>query len=66
MSKAKNSGIYPLKRFAKTLRRDWNAVKNSLEKSFSNGPVEGHIVRPAKAGVFQWETDPPGKKSEAP
>jgi hypothetical protein len=45
MAKAKNCGIYSLKRFAKTLRRDWNAVKNSLKESFNNGPVEGHINR---------------------
>jgi transposase len=45
MAKAMNCGIYSLKRFAKTLRRDWNAVKNSLKASFSNGPVEGHINR---------------------
>jgi transposase len=45
IAKAKNCGIYSLKRFAKTLRRDWNAVKNSLKESFSNGPVEGHINR---------------------
>ncbi len=45
IAKAKNSGIYSLKRFAKTLRRDWNAVQNSLKEPFSNGPVEGHINR---------------------
>ena len=45
IAKAKNSGIYSMKRFAKTLRRDWNAVQNSLKESFSNGPVEGHINR---------------------
>jgi transposase len=45
IAKAKNCGIYSLKRFAKTLRRDWNAVQNSLKESFSNGPVEGHINR---------------------
>jgi transposase len=28
-----------------TSTRDWNAVKNSLKDSFSNGPVEGHINR---------------------
>ena len=45
IAKAKNCGIYSLKRFAKTLRRDWHAVQNSLKESFSNGPVEGHINR---------------------
>ena len=45
IAKAKNSGVYSLKRFAKTLKRDWNAVQNSLKESFSNGPVEGHINR---------------------
>jgi transposase len=28
-----------------TSTRDWNAGKNSLKGSFSNGPVEGHINR---------------------
>jgi transposase len=45
MDKAKHCGIYSLKRFAKTLRRDWNAVQNALKEPFSNGPVEGHINR---------------------
>jgi transposase len=45
IAKAKNCGIYSFKRFAKTLRRDWHAVQNSLKESFSNGPVEGHINR---------------------
>ena len=45
IAKAKNCGIYSFKRFAKTLRRDWNAVQNALKESFSNGPVEGHINR---------------------
>ncbi len=45
IAKAKNCGINSLKRFAKTLRRDCNAVQNSLKEPFSNGPVEGHINR---------------------
>jgi hypothetical protein len=43
--KAMNSGIYSMKRFAKTLRRDWDAVHNALKEPFSNGPVEGQINR---------------------
>ena len=45
IGKAMNSGIYSMKRFAKTLRRDWDAVRNALKEPFSNGPVEGHINR---------------------
>lgn len=43
--KAMDSGIYSMKRFAKTLRRDWDAVQNALRLPYSNGPVEGHINR---------------------
>ena len=45
MRKANDCGIYSMKRFAKTLRRDWAAVRNALQETFSNGPVEGHINR---------------------
>jgi transposase len=45
LTEAKNCGIYSLKRFAKTLRRDWAAVQNALKEPFSNAPVEGHINR---------------------
>jgi hypothetical protein len=45
IQKADGSGIYSLKRFAKTLRRDWAAVRSALQEPFSNGPVEGHINR---------------------
>ncbi len=45
IGKAANSGIYSMKRFAKTLRRDWAAVQNALKEPFSNGPVEGQINR---------------------
>jgi len=45
MRNAKSSGIYSMKRFAKTLSRDWEAVQNALKEPFSNGPVEGHINR---------------------
>jgi transposase len=45
IGKAMNSGIYSMKRFAKTLRRDWDAVQNALKEPFSNGPVEGQINR---------------------
>ena len=45
IGKAINSGIYSMKRFAKTLRRDWDAVQNALKEPYSNGPVEGQINR---------------------
>jgi transposase len=37
IAKAKNCGIYSFKRFAKTLRRDWHAVQNSLKESLGVG-----------------------------
>jgi hypothetical protein len=40
MAEAKNRGIYSLKRFAKTLRRDWNAVQNSLSGGRPHQPAE--------------------------
>jgi transposase len=45
LAEAMDCGIYSLKRFAKTLRRDWVAVRNAIKGPFSNGPVEGHINR---------------------
>ena len=47
--KAQDSGIYSFQRFAKTLRRDLPAVHNALIEPFSNGPVEGHIIRKVSA-----------------
>jgi transposase len=40
---ATDSGIYPMRRFAKALHRDWDAVQNAIKEPFSNGPVEGHV-----------------------
>ena len=37
--KAMNSGIYSMKRFAKTLRRDWDAVRNALSVILRRGPL---------------------------
>jgi len=31
--------------FARTLRSDWEAVKLSISKPWSNGPIEGQINR---------------------
>jgi hypothetical protein len=45
LRKARDSDIYSFGRFAKTLRRDLDAVQNALREPFSNGPVEGHINR---------------------
>jgi transposase len=45
LRKARDSGTYSFRRFAKTLRRDLTAVQNALREPFSNGPVEGQINR---------------------
>jgi transposase len=42
---AMRSGIYPLQRFAKTLRRDADAVKNAIVEPWSSGQTEGQINR---------------------
>ena len=42
---AQQSGIYAMKRFARTVRRDLDAVTNALTESWSNGQTEGQINR---------------------
>lgn len=42
---AQHSGIYAMQRFARTLRRDLDAVTNALTEDWSNGQTEGHINR---------------------
>ena len=42
---AQPSGIYAMQRFARTVRRDLEAVTNALTKGWSNGQTEGHINR---------------------
>ena len=42
---AQQSGIYAMQRFARTARRDLDAVTNALTKGWSNGQTEGHINR---------------------
>jgi len=45
LNDAQQSGIYAIHRFARTLRRDVDAVRNSLTKGWSNGQTEGQINR---------------------
>jgi len=42
---ARQSGIYAMQRFARTLRRDIDAVKNAVAECWSNGQTEGQINR---------------------
>jgi hypothetical protein len=42
---AQQSGIYSMQRFARTVRRDLDAVTNALTEGWSNGQTEGHINR---------------------
>jgi len=45
MEKAIASGFSSVAQFAKTLRRDLEAVELAIETPWSNGPLEGHINR---------------------
>ena len=45
MNKATASGIYKMQRFVRTLKQDQSAVEVAVERTWSNGPVEGHINR---------------------
>ena len=39
------SGLYAMQRFARTLRRDIDAVRNAIKEPWSNGKMEGQINR---------------------
>jgi transposase len=45
MGRASTSGFHWVAQFAKTLRRDLEAVELAIETPWSNGPLEGHINR---------------------
>ena len=45
MERASTSGFHGVAQFAKTLRRDLEAVELAIETPWSNGPLEGHINR---------------------
>ena len=40
-----NSGLVPIVKFARVLRRDIDAVHNAIELPWSNGQAEGQINR---------------------
>jgi transposase len=42
---AHQSGLYAMQRFARTLRRDIDAVRNAIAERWSNGQTEGQINR---------------------
>ena len=42
---AQRSGIYAMQRFARTVRRDRDAVTNAVTEGWSSGQTEGHINR---------------------
>ena len=42
---AERSGLYGIRRFVHTLRRDLAAVRNAITETWSNGQVEGQINR---------------------
>ncbi len=45
LNDAHQSGLYAVQRFARTLRRDIDAVKNALAERWSNGQTEGQVNR---------------------
>ena len=45
LNDAQQSGIYAIHRFARTLRRDVDAVRNAMTEGWSNGQTEGQINR---------------------
>jgi hypothetical protein len=45
LTDARTSGIYGMRRFARTLRQDIDAVRNTVLERWSNGQVEGQINR---------------------
>ena len=45
MHDAHHCGIYAMKRFARTLQHDLEAVQNALTTRWSNGQAEGQISR---------------------
>jgi len=42
---ARDTHIYAMRRFARAIRRDIDAVRNAVELSWSNGQTEGQINR---------------------
>jgi transposase len=42
---AQMSGLYAIQRFARTLQRDIDAVRNAVTEPWSNGQTEGQINR---------------------
>ena len=42
---ADRSGLYGIRRFARTLRQDLAAVRNAIAETWSNGQTEGQINR---------------------
>jgi transposase len=42
---AQHSGLYAMQRFARTLSRDLDAVRNAITEQWSNGQTEGQINR---------------------
>ncbi len=42
---ADRSGLYGIRRFARTLRQDLAAVRNAISEAWSNGQTEGQINR---------------------
>jgi transposase len=45
LNDAQRSGLYAVRRFVRTLRRDIDAVRNALTDGWSNGQTEGQINR---------------------
>jgi len=45
LTDARTCGIYGMRRFARTLRQDIDAVRNAVLEPWNNGQMEGQINR---------------------
>jgi transposase len=44
LNDARATGLYGIRRFAQSLRRDIDAVRNAISERWSNGQTEGQII----------------------
>jgi len=54
LNDAQQSGIYAIRRFARTIQRDIGAVRNAFTEGWSNGETEGQInrLKPLKRAMY--------------
>ncbi len=56
MDRRRDRNLVPIVRFARTLNRDFDAVKNAIEMPWSNGQAEGQInrLKTLKRAMYGW------------